>query len=76
MGLDSPFSRAKPVIESCGESEFERMPGHTVWSHLFTIVNVVDNTPVIVQYDNQLSETPKRKRFAENVVVLRTRIFT
>ena len=38
------------MIESRAESAFERIPGHIVRSHLFTIVNVVDNTPVIVQY--------------------------
>lgn len=58
--LASPFSRAKPVVGSGGTPALERMPGHTVYSHLFTIVNVVDTTPDVnrpTRINNTESET-------------------
>jgi hypothetical protein len=47
MVLDSPFWSAKPVVGSAGTPALDRMPGHTVYSHLFTIVKVVEITPDI-----------------------------
>jgi len=40
MTLDSPFWRENPVVLSCETPAFERIPGHTVYSQLFIIVNV------------------------------------
>jgi hypothetical protein len=47
MVLDSSFWRAKPVVESVATPAFERIPGHTVYSHMFTTVKVVEINPVI-----------------------------
>lgn len=40
--LDSPSRRTKPVVDSCATPAFDKMPGQTVYSHLFTIVNVAE----------------------------------
>ena len=45
MVLDSPFWSAKPVVDIAGIPALDRMPGHTVYSHLFIIVKVVEITP-------------------------------
>lgn len=43
--LDSPFWSANPVAEIAAMPGFVRIPGQTVWSHLFDSLNVVANTP-------------------------------
>ena len=39
------FGSSNPVLSSLGVPAFARMPGHTVFSHLFTNVNVAPKTP-------------------------------
>lgn len=45
--LDDPEVRVKPSVGNGGEPALERIPGQTVWSHLFTSVKVVDCDPEI-----------------------------
>lgn len=40
--LDSPSRRTKPVVDSGAIPALDKMPGQTVYSHLFTIVNVAE----------------------------------
>lgn len=48
--LDSPLWSVKPVFCRGVIPAFDKMPGHTVCSHLFTTVNVADEyTPPIQQ---------------------------
>lgn len=55
--FDSPFWRANPVVGRGDTPAFERMPGHTVYSHLFTIVKVVDTAPVLTKKLYYVNET-------------------
>lgn len=51
------FGSSKPVLSSLALPAFARIPGHTVYSHLFTKVNVAPKTPV----EKAMSEMFKMK---------------
>ena len=61
------FGSSKPVLSSLALPAFARIPGHTVYSHLFTKVNVAPKTPETTitqtsQYSDNVRETQMNKR--------------
>lgn len=43
---EEPFGSSNPVLSRLGLPAFDKIPGHTVLSHLFTNVNVAPDAPV------------------------------
>lgn len=60
--VDSSGWRAKPVVASWAVPAPDKIPGHTGWLHLFTIVNVAENAPEKMTSSEELWEKDKKHK--------------
>lgn len=61
----SPFWRTNPVVGSGGTPALDKIPGQTVYSHLFSIMKLVDLTPV-----DKTQKTKKQKSQINHTVTV------